>query len=67
MSDFFVVGESLVDIFEGRDGRRTEVPGGSPANVALGLARLGMSGICSPGSRLTFVGATSPTISPDQG
>ena len=34
-----VAGESLVDVVH--DGRTREVPGGSPANVALGLARLG--------------------------
>ena len=39
---FVVVGEALVDLV-GQRGSRTFVahPGGSPANVALGLARLG--------------------------
>src|SRR5918999_6573972 len=39
---FVVVGEALVDLV-GQRGSRTLVahPGGSPANVALGLARLG--------------------------
>jgi fructokinase len=39
---FAVVGEALVDLV-GQRGGRTFVahPGGSPANVALGLARLG--------------------------
>ena len=32
-----VVGESLVDIVVRSDGRRSEHPGGSPANVAVGL------------------------------
>lgn len=41
MDDLLVVGEALVDIVERRDGTRAEHPGGSPANVALGLARLG--------------------------
>lgn len=36
-----VLGESLVDIVEGHDGRRTEHVGGSPLNVALGLSHLG--------------------------
>ncbi|MDH6142755.1 MULTISPECIES: carbohydrate kinase family protein [Kitasatospora] len=36
-----VIGEALTDILAGPDGRRSAVPGGSPANVALGLARLG--------------------------
>lgn len=35
-----VVGEALVDIVE-RDGSTSEHVGGSPANVAMGLARLG--------------------------
>ncbi|GLZ42363.1 carbohydrate kinase [Actinokineospora sp. NBRC 105648] len=38
-----VLGEALVDLIAGRDGRTfTAHPGGSPANVALGLARLGV-------------------------
>lgn len=36
-----VVGESLVDIVLGPDGRATEYAGGSAANVAVALARLG--------------------------
>ncbi len=36
-----VVGESLVDVIE-RDGARRSTPGGSPLNVAVGLARLGL-------------------------
>ena len=36
-----VVGEALTDILSGPGTHRRAVPGGSPANVALGLARLG--------------------------
>ena len=36
-----VVGEALVDIVSRADGTATEHPGGSPMNVAIGLARLG--------------------------
>ena len=36
-----VVGESLVDIVQRADGSTDRHPGGSPANVAIGLARLG--------------------------
>lgn len=36
-----VIGEALTDILSGPDGSRRCRPGGSPANVALGLARLG--------------------------
>ncbi|WP_060897428.1 carbohydrate kinase family protein [Streptomyces mirabilis] len=36
-----VVGEALVDIIAGPHGPRRSHPGGSPANVALGLGRLG--------------------------
>jgi len=37
-----VIGEALVDLVpEGRSGRYRESPGGSPFNVAVGLARLG--------------------------
>lgn len=39
--DVLVAGESLVDVVVGADGTRTEHPGGSPANVAVALARLG--------------------------
>lgn len=41
--DVLVVGEALVDIVQQLDGATAEHPGGSPANVALGLARLGRS------------------------
>lgn len=41
MPDVLVVGEALVDVVERLDGSVEEHPGGSPANVALGLARLG--------------------------
>ena len=37
-----VVGEALVDVVERADGSRTEHAGGSPANVAVGLGRLGL-------------------------
>ena len=36
-----VLGEALVDVVRHEDGRRTEHPGGSAANVAVALARLG--------------------------
>ncbi|MBN9107108.1 MAG: carbohydrate kinase [Propionibacteriaceae bacterium] len=36
-----VVGEVLIDILRSRDGDAVEHVGGSPANVAIGLARLG--------------------------
>jgi fructokinase len=36
-----VAGESLVDVLTAADGTRTELPGGSPANVAVAMARLG--------------------------
>jgi fructokinase len=39
--DVLVVGESLVDIVRGADGSRVEYAGGSAANVAVALARLG--------------------------
>lgn len=38
-----VVGEALVDVVHRADGRVDEAPGGSPANVALALGRLGHS------------------------
>lgn len=36
-----IIGEALIDVVRRADGTLTEHPGGSPANVALGLARLG--------------------------
>jgi fructokinase len=41
LDDVLVVGEALVDIVRRMDGSVDEHPGGSPANVALGLGRLG--------------------------
>ncbi|TDB79117.1 carbohydrate kinase [Micromonospora sp. KC721] len=38
-----VVGEALVDLIEDDAGRPVAHPGGSPANVAVALARLGLS------------------------
>ena len=36
-----VVGEALVDVVPDADGRPQDLPGGSPANVAIALGRLG--------------------------
>jgi len=36
-----VIGEALIDVVRHPDGSETSLPGGSPANVALGLGRLG--------------------------
>ncbi|WP_061965878.1 carbohydrate kinase family protein [Demequina aurantiaca] len=47
-----VVGESLLDIVSDTAGHVAAVPGGSPANVAVGLARLGL--------RPTFVTHLAP-------
>lgn len=38
-----IIGEALVDVVRKPDGSTTAHPGGSPANVAFGLARLGRS------------------------
>ena len=38
----FVVGEALVDVVDDVDGGERRMPGGSPMNVAVGLARLGI-------------------------
>ncbi|GAB7006382.1 carbohydrate kinase [Nocardioides sp. AN3] len=46
-----VIGEALVDIVHDRSGAVSEHAGGSPANVAVGLARLGR-----PTSLLTDIG-----------
>src|SRR5688500_8350132 len=40
--DVVVIGEALIDVVTTPEGT-TEHPGGSPANVAYGLARLGVS------------------------
>lgn len=40
-ADAVVVGEALTDVIVERDGTEARHPGGSPANVAYGLARLG--------------------------
>lgn len=41
MMSTLVIGEALVDVFTSADGTQTRRPGGSPLNVAVGLARLG--------------------------
>lgn len=41
MTEFLVVGEALVDVVTAATGPAGEHPGGSPANVAVALARLG--------------------------
>lgn len=41
MGGVLVVGEALVDVVVRADGSTDEHPGGSPMNVAIGLARLG--------------------------
>ena len=41
MEQILVIGEALVDIVSAADLPAVEHVGGSPANVALGLARLG--------------------------
>jgi fructokinase len=41
VSRFLVIGEALVDVIHHDDGRVVSHPGGSPTNVAVGLARLG--------------------------
>ncbi|MGO2048812.1 carbohydrate kinase family protein [Brachybacterium tyrofermentans] len=45
MSDLtvLVVGEALTDVVIGADGAEEARPGGSPANIAVGLARLGVA------------------------
>lgn len=40
-SSALVIGESLTDVVRTADGKEVEIVGGSPANVALGLGRLG--------------------------
>ncbi len=42
MSQLLVVGEALVDAVTAADGAHTEHPGGSPLNVAVAAARLGV-------------------------
>lgn len=41
--DVLAIGEALMDVVEIKGASRQAVPGGSPANVALGLGRLGRS------------------------
>ncbi|WP_353807739.1 PfkB family carbohydrate kinase [Agromyces sp. SYSU T00194] len=41
-AEVLVIGESIMDVVIDADGAETDAPGGSPANVALGLARLGV-------------------------
>jgi fructokinase len=41
MPSVLVIGEALVDVVHGINGDITNIPGGSPANTAVALARLG--------------------------
>ena len=43
--DVLVIGEALVDVVRTAAGGTYSAPGGSPANVAVGLSRL----VCRPG------------------
>lgn len=43
MSSVLVIGEALVDVVHSGDGGIKNVPGGSPANTAVALARLGIT------------------------
>jgi fructokinase len=40
-SSIVSIGEALIDLIQGPDGRYSAVPGGAPANVAVTVARLG--------------------------
>ncbi|QJC21088.1 carbohydrate kinase family protein [Arcanobacterium buesumense] len=46
-----IVGEAVIDIIKCTDGSSEEHPGGSPANVAIGVSRLGL-----PSHLLTMIG-----------
>jgi fructokinase len=52
-----VIGESLVDIVVRPDGTRAEHPGGSPANVAVGLGRLGVTPVLATSLATDDLGA----------
>ncbi|WP_435736586.1 PfkB family carbohydrate kinase [Cellulosimicrobium sp. PMB13] len=45
MTQFLVIGEALVDVVPASDGTTRDLPGGSPANVALTLGRLGRDAV----------------------
>ena len=67
-----IIGEALIDVVRSADGQLAEHPGGSPANVALGLSRLGRGvdlltwfGRDAYGRRLTdHLGASGVAILP---
>ncbi|MFJ4232703.1 PfkB family carbohydrate kinase [Cellulosimicrobium cellulans] len=60
MTRFLVVGEALVDVVPDGPGTTRDLPGGSPANVALTLGRLGrevaLATTLAPDGRGTLVG-----------
>ncbi|EAA7555594.1 aminoimidazole riboside kinase [Salmonella enterica] len=41
MEKIWVLGDAVVDLLPGEEGRLLQCPGGAPANVAVGIARLG--------------------------
>ena len=62
------IGEALVDVVRRPDGSVDEHPGGSPANVALGLARLGRRRrAASPGSGPTRGAPSCASTSSESG
>ena len=62
-----VVGEALVDVVVPTEGERSEAVGGSPLNVAVGLAKLGIPAFgpgfvrCTDSSRNLFSDRSEPT------
>lgn len=41
MKKIWVLGDAVVDLLPDGEGRLLQCPGGAPANVAVGVARLG--------------------------
>jgi hypothetical protein len=66
MDDVLVVGEALIDIVQRPSGASAKFPGGSPAKVALALARLGR-GITLPTKLGDDPGTSGPVGCPGCG
>lgn len=57
MEKIWVLGDAVVDLLPDGEGKLLQCPGGAPANVAVGIARLGAKARLSAGLATILSGA----------